>query len=152
MNARTTTPRTVNNPKASPGKRPPETPAAAAAPDPDELETGQLAAFIKTLSPDQRAMWTPIRRAWRREVNQAKAVRGGGPREDLASAFAHVKAKITPAKLEQLVMNAIAKGDAQMFRVLAMLAGEDLSERPQAAPGPGAEVIILREYEAPKAN
>ncbi|HLK55684.1 MAG TPA: hypothetical protein VKU00_03920 [Chthonomonadaceae bacterium] len=40
------------------------------------LEPGQLARFIETMTPEQRAMWTPIRKVWKRQVSQARQQRG----------------------------------------------------------------------------
>jgi hypothetical protein len=114
--------------------------------DIEGAEPGLLADFIEALNPEARAMWPDVRRAWKAEVRRAGAPKGTSTRDSLYNAFQRVKGKITAAKLEELVDNAVKKGDAQTLRVLAMLAGEDLTEKPNEAAGPGAQLIILRPH------
>ena len=54
--------------------------------------------------------------------------------------------KITAEKIERLIDNAVAKGDVQALRVLAQMAGMDLTDRPTQAVGEGAKVIIIRPH------
>jgi hypothetical protein len=55
---------------------------------------------------------------------------------------------ITAEKVGSLIDNAVKKGDAQTLRVMAQMAGMDLSDRPVQAAGPGAKVIIIRPHPA----
>lgn len=114
--------------------------------DIEGAEPGLLSSFIAILNPEARAMWPAVRRAWKAEVRRTGAPRADNKREMLYNAFQKMKGTITAAKLEDLIDNAVKKGDAQTLRVLAMLAGEDLSEKPPEASGPGAQIIILRPH------
>lgn len=126
---------------------------------PPDLVIQQVYDFMTTLSGRQRThfegIWRPVSR-FVREVKRARAA-GDEPepeppanaRESLKSAFARAKQHITADKLTQLIDNAVEKGDAQALRVLAMLAGEDLTAQPQAGTGEGAKVIVFRPYGTP---
>ena len=114
--------------------------------DSEYLQAGDLARFVETLNADQRAMWTRIRRAWKREVSVARQEVGGSGRNETNAAISSVLTGLSPHKLEALIDNAVKKGDAQMFKLLAQMGGFDLTEKAPQEAGPGAEVIIIREW------
>jgi hypothetical protein len=111
-----------------------------------ELVKGMLSAFVHSLNPEQRLMWTPIRRAWRTQEKRAKEASGKSNRDVVWDAINRAQGSITPAKIERLIDNAVSKGDAQALRVIAQMAGIDLSDRPAQAAGEGAKVIIIRPH------
>jgi len=119
---------------------------------PERLTKAQIDAFYTTLTAKQRRLWEPIWEAMKQEVQEARVeAKATGEkkstRDALYEAFQSVKGTITAEKLTELIENAVKKGDAQTLRVLAQLAGEDLTERVQQQAGPGAEVIIFRPYQ-----
>jgi len=119
-----------------------------------ELKPGDLARFVTSMTPEQRAMWTPIRQAWKQEVKDAGRVEGEpvkrygseSSRDTLYKAMNHAQGKITATEIENGIRAGLAKGDPQAVRVMAQMAGIDLSDRPQAAAGEGAKVIIIRPH------
>lgn len=122
-----------------------------------ELPPGTLSKFTHSLTPEQMLLWRPVKRAWNKQVENLKKARAGSTRSDLYDAFNRAQGKITEEKIVKLIDNAVAKGDAQALRVMAQLGGMDLSDRPQAAAGEGAKVIIIRPHpllltEAQEAN
>lgn len=110
------------------------------------LAAGQLERFVRALSPKQRALWTPIRQAWEGELARARRESSKSHRDTLYESMNAAQGKITAEKIETLIDNAVAKGDAQVLRVMAQMAGIDLTDRPQQATGEGAKVIIIRPH------
>ncbi|HLK60112.1 MAG TPA: hypothetical protein VKU00_26360 [Chthonomonadaceae bacterium] len=111
------------------------------------LQPGQLEQFVTTLTEEQRALWTPIRRALRGVVGRARRARGeGNKRDDLYRSMQAAIGRVQIADIDMAIQNAILKGDTQMMRLLAQMAGFDLSARPQQPAGPGAEIIVIRPH------
>ena len=113
------------------------------------LRPEDIPMFEETLNEKQGAMWSHLRACW---INETKGrpldpeEKGNKNRDLLAAAFESIKGTITADRLLELVDNAINKGDAQTLRVLAQLAGQDLTERKVTEDGPGAELIIIRPH------
>ena len=120
--------------------------------DPDEeiggLPKGYLAQFTTSLTPEQKKLWMPIQRAWKAEVRRAKEnpPAPSSNRDLLYDSMNKAQGRITAEKIEQLIDNAVAKGDVQALRVMAQMAGIDLTDRPKQAVGEGAKVIIIRPH------
>jgi hypothetical protein len=111
------------------------------------LPRGHLARFEASLTPEQKRLWTPIRRAWKADTRRAAdAGTTRSNRDLLYDSMTQAQGKITAEKIERLIDNAVAKGDVQALRVLAQMAGMDLTDRPQQAVGEGAKVIIIRPH------
>lgn len=111
-----------------------------------ELPKGTLAALTKSFSTEQWQLWKPVRRAWEKQVANLKKARGASNRDYLHESINRAQGNISQAKIEKLIDNAVAKGDPQALRIMAQMAGIDLSDRPQQAAGEGAKVIIIRPH------
>ena len=114
-----------------------------------ELKPGMLAKFVASLTQEQRDMWTPIRQAWKNEVRIFKKDNGiaqPSSRDSLFEAVTKAQGKITAEEIEKGIRTGLLKGDPQAVRVMAQMAGIDLSDRPQTAAGEGAKVIIIRPH------
>ena len=111
-----------------------------------DLPKGAMAEFVRSMNPEQRAMWTPIRRAWRYETRRALLASGKSNRDSLHDAINRAQGKITPSHIEKLISTAIEKGDTRALETLSKMAGIDLSDRPAQAAGEGAKVIIIRPH------
>ena len=112
------------------------------------LLRGHLARFTASLTAEQKKLWTVIRRAWKAETPRAEPA-GKAPnsnRDLLYDSMNTAQGRITAEKIEQLIDNAVAKGDVQALRVMAQMAGIDLTERPRQAVGEGARVIVIRPH------
>jgi len=122
------------------------------------LPRGHLAAFVESLTPAQKKMWRPIRRVWKKDKQAAEECSGrrgkarsasmssDANRDLLYEAVSQAQGKITPEKIERLIDNAVDKGDVQALRVMAQMAGMDLTDRPKQAVGDGAKLIIIRPH------
>jgi hypothetical protein len=111
------------------------------------LPRGHLARFTASLTPEQKKLWAPIQRAWRADKRRAEDARPTGSNRDLLYASMNqAQGKITAEKIERLIDNAVAKGDVQALRVMAQMAGMDLTDRPKQAVGEGAKVIVIRPH------
>jgi len=109
------------------------------------LPRGHLTRFVATLTPEQKRLWTPIYRAWKADT--ARAARPAPSNRDLLyDSMNQAQGKITAEKIERLIDNAVAKGDVQALRVMAQMAGMDLTDRPKQIVGEGAKVIIIRPH------
>jgi hypothetical protein len=67
-------------------------------------------------------------------------------REGLHSAIQKAMKGLSADKIQQAFDKAIDKGDPQMMRIWALMAGIDLSERPAQQSGEGAQIIIIRPH------
>lgn len=118
--------------------------------EPDEevegLPRGHLTRFTATLTPEQKKLWAPIRRAWRADTRRAATRPAASNRDLLYDSMNQAQGKITAEKIERLIDNAVAKGDVQALRVMAQMAGMDLTDRPKQAVGEGAKVIVIRPH------
>ena len=110
------------------------------------LPRGHLARFEASLTPEQKRLWTPIRRAWKADARRATTGGARSNRDLLYDSMTQAQGKITAEKIERLIDNAVAKGDVQALRVLAQMAGIDLTDRPQQTVGEGAKVIVIRPH------
>jgi hypothetical protein len=110
------------------------------------LPRGHLARFTASLTPEQKKLWTPIRRAWKADARCAAARPASSNRDLLYDSMNQAQGRITVEKIEQLIDNAVAKGDVQALRVMAQMAGMDLTDRPKQIVGEGAKVIIIRPH------
>ena len=110
------------------------------------LPRGHLARFVSTLTPEQKRLWTPIYRAWKADTVRAAARPASSNRDLLYDSMNQAQGKITAEKIELLIDNAVAKGDVQALRVMAQMAGMDLTDRPKQMVGEGAKVIIIRPH------
>ncbi|MCW3097949.1 MAG: hypothetical protein JWL77_3567 [Chthonomonadaceae bacterium] len=110
------------------------------------LPHGHLARFTASLTPEQKKLWAPIQRAWRADKRGVEARPAGSNRDLLYASMNQAQGKITAEKIERLIDNAVAKGDVQALRVMAQMAGMDLTDRPKQAVGEGAKVIIIRPH------
>ena len=113
------------------------------------LPRGHVGVFVATLTPAQKRMWRPMRRL----MKQAKQAADGrsrssssSPQEQLHDAINEVQGTVTAEKIERLIDNAVDRGDVQALRVLAQMAGIDLTDRPKQAVGEGAKVIVIRPH------
>ena len=111
------------------------------------LPRGHVGVFVATLTPAQKRMWRPMRRL----MKQAKQAADGrsrssssSPQEQLHDAINEVQGTVTAEKIERLIDNAVDRGDVQALRVLAQMAGIDLTDRPKPIVGEGAKVISIR--------
>lgn len=114
----------------------------------DEL-TRELDQFVPTLTASQKRMWKPIGKMVTDLVEaQSRSIdpKSDNQRDQLFTTLHKVFGNINEDKLNRMVENAITRGDAQMFRVFALAAGIDLTEKPTVGTGIGAEVIIIRPY------
>ncbi len=118
--------------------------------EPDEeaagLSRGHLARFTASLTPEQKKLWTPIQRLWKAAARRAAAQPARSNRDLLYDSMNRAQGRITAEKIEQLIDNAVAKGDVQALRVMAQMAGMDLTDRPRQVVGEGAKVIIIRPH------
>lgn len=110
------------------------------------LPRGHLARFTASLTPEQKKLWTPIHQAWKADTRRAAARPVSSNRDLLYDSMNQAQGKITAEKIERLIDNAVAKGDVQALRVMAQMAGIDLTDRPKQAVGEGAKVIIIRPH------
>lgn len=107
--------------------------------------------WLRTLTEQQARMWAVLEKnAGERIDRLQRMIAGGNGRDELFNAFEAIKGQITPELLRQLIDNAVKKGDAQVLRVLAILAGCDLSERPTEQLGEGAKLIIIKPHSEEK--
>lgn len=111
------------------------------------LPRGHVGIFVATLTPEQKRMWRPMRRLMK-QAKQAAAgrARSSSPQEQLHDAIDEVQGTVTAEKIERLIDNAVDRGDVQALRVLAQMAGIDLTDRPKQAVGEGAKVIVIRPH------
>ncbi len=110
------------------------------------LPRGHLARFTASLTLEQKKLWTPIRRVWKADARRAVARPASSNRDLLYDSMNQAQGRITAEKIEQLIDNAVAKGDVQALRVMAQMAGMDLTDRPKQIVGEGAKVIIIRPH------
>jgi len=110
------------------------------------LPRGHLTRFVATLTPEQKRLWTPIHRVWKADSARAAARTAHSNRDLLYDSMNQAQGKITAEKIERLIDNAVAKGDVQALRVMAQMAGMDLTDRPKQIVGEGAKVIISRPH------
>ncbi len=110
------------------------------------LPRGHLARFAASLTPEQQKLWTPIHRVWKAAIRRAGARPATSNRDLLYDSMNQAQGKITAEKIERLIDNAVAKGDVQALRVMAQMAGMDLTDRPKQTVGEGAKVILIRPH------
>jgi len=111
------------------------------------LPRGPLKRFLATLTPEQKRLWTPLHRALKADPARVATARPAHSNRDLLyDSMNQAQGKITAEKIERLIDNAVAKGDVQALRVMAQMAGMDLTDRPKQIVGEGAKVIILRPH------
>ncbi len=105
-----------------------------------------LSGFAASLTVAQQSNWQKILAAVTQEISALRTAASADNRDGLYHVFQQVQGKITAEKLEALIDNAVEKGDAQTLRVLALMAGVDLTERPQERSGEGVHVIIVKPH------
>jgi len=111
------------------------------------LPRAPLKRFLATLTPEQKRLWAPLQRALKSDPARAATARPTPSNRDLLyDTIDQAQGKITAEKIERLIDNAVAKGDVQALRVMAQMAGMDLTDRPKQIVGEGAKVIIVRPH------
>ena len=110
------------------------------------VDSALMRRFTASLTAEQQLDWHVIHQAVGRELAVSRMPAGADHRDGLYHVFQQVQGKITAEKLEALIDNAVDKGDAQTLRVLALMAGVDLTERPHEASGEGARVIFVKPH------
>src|SRR5215467_14482738 len=111
----------------------------------DDLESkvreGEVARFVATLNPNQKKHFTAIHADFAARL--ASMQQRLNNRESLFNTIQQVMGTIRPEDLKELIKNGIARGDAQLLRVLFQSGGVDLTEKAAKESGEGAKVIIV---------